>query len=152
MNKRANVGSKMVLQIPRILPIIIALIGILIVVAQFYSLKYDVRQSEALFMGKTIIDCVSNKGIIDSEKINDAEIIKCLNINENNMDVYAGGVLSNLSGEKIAEFNGVGNEDLKPLCKYDVLCSNQKYYFLTKDSKKAEFDLFIAIGKNLKNV
>lgn len=152
MNKRANVGSKMVMQIPRILPIVIALIGIMIVVVQFYSLKYDIRESEALFIGKTIVDCISEKGIVYSEKIDNTEITKCLNIVQDNKNVYVKGNLNDFNAQKIAEFRNVGNEDLEPLCKYDILCSSQKYYFLTKDSKKAEFDLFIAIAKVEKNV
>lgn len=151
MNKKADAGELTMWLMKGVLLIFVAM-AISMIVLNFYSMKMDIRQSEAMFIGKRIVDCLTDNGIISLEKFNDAKIKKCLNFNEKSNEIRIENNLVDLDNKKLKEPVSFGNEDLNQLCEYDILCSRQKYYFLTYDGKKIELSMFIAIRKTEKNV
>ena len=139
-------GGEMMLWIYRFALIGLIVFSLIIVIFNFYSVKYDIRSSEALFIGKRITNCVSDEGIINRDILNKNNVMKCLDVDDDNDEIYINFNLKDFDEQEIANFD-IGKNELKPLCSYDVYCSEQKYYFITDDDKMTKLELLIAIDK-----
>ena len=75
-------GGEMMLWIYRFALIGLIVFSLIIVIFNFYSVKYDIRSSEALFIGKRITNCVSDEGIINRDILNKNNVMKCLDVDD----------------------------------------------------------------------
>ena len=139
-------GEEMMLWIYRFAMIGLVAFSLIVAIFNFYSVKYDIRSSEALFLGKRITECISDKGIVNKDVLSKENVLNCLNIEDNNEEIYIEFNLKDFEEQEISKLD-IGKDELRPLCSYDVYCSEQKYYFLTDDNKRTKLELLIAIDK-----
>jgi hypothetical protein len=146
-------GEDVVLWIYRVGVISIVILGVFIILGNYYS-KQDVRASEALALSSRIIDCISSNGLVDAEKISKEQLLKCTNADE--AEIYANVTLTSQSVKKSASFG----QDVAFYCtaqekgiemKDNVQCLRQKFYILTGD-EQANLNLVIGIKKFEKNI
>ncbi len=152
MNKKGDLlGGEMMMWIYRFMLLGFVVFAYTAIIFNFYSIRYDIRSPESMFIGKKVIDCVSEGGIINRDIVNKETISKCLNFKNGENEIYIDFNLIDINGDDTYHLY-LGKEELKPLCEYGVYCSRQKYYFLTDDYQKAKLELFIAIDKTEENV
>jgi len=138
----------------RFFMIVIILLGVTFTIGKFYS-NQDIRPMEALAISNKVIDCISLKGVVDINKIEKAEILKCINLNENEIYVNVTAVSFDSSLNKSASLG----TSLQTLCEAKekaienklVECLRQKFYVLI-GNEKGKVDMLIGIKKSEKNV
>jgi hypothetical protein len=154
--------------------------GVFAMVYIFYGAPYDVRGTESQIFAERIADCISNRGIIDSEffagdtfntKIGESFMSKC-NFNFKVEEGYGDGntvqyfyevdfyTLEDLVNSKFS-FNG-GNSNWKTDCfikkengkDYTKLakCTEKRFYALDNGGKQYLIKILSVIGKSEKNV
>jgi len=146
-------GEDVILWIYRFILIGIISFGVIIIINGYYS-NQDVRAIEANAISNRIINCISKQGIVDESKVTSANILKCTNIDPN--EIYVNLTLTSKLRAKILNAN-IGY-DLEVLClaklkgvKSDVECLNQIFYVLLGD-ERVELVLLIGIKKFDKNI
>ena len=137
----------------RFFMIVIILLGVTFTIGKFYS-NQDIRPMEALVVSNRVIDCISLKGVVDMNKIEKAEILKCINLNEDEIYVNVTAVSFDSSLNKSASLGA----SLQVLCEAKekaienkLECLRQKFYVLI-GNEKGEVDMLIGIKKLKKNV
>jgi len=146
-------GEDIVIWIFRFILIVIILLGVLVMITKYYS-NLDVRPAEALAISNRIIDCISADGIVDASKISKEQLLKCTNLDEN--EIYVNLTLNSMDTNFSKSVN-LG-ADLEALCrakeknvKIKAECLIQKFYVLL-GNEKAKLDLVVGIKKGEKNV
>jgi len=145
-------GEDVMLWIWRFLMIGMVLFGALIMVNSFYS-NQDVRAAEALSISGRVLDCISDKGVVNPESIDADNLLKCTNINAG--EIYINATLTSILVNKSAsigkEFElicGVKELEIK---NKNIYCLRQKYYVVV-ENKSATLNLLVGINKVEKNV
>ncbi len=155
-NKKALLGGETVIWVYRFILIGLIVLGFIIVMSNFYSIKYDIRPAESVLLARRVINCIATNGITKLEAFYPAQVTACTGLSkEETGEFYIKAVLSYSNSSSFA----IGSSTLKPLCgakgKYVPYCLNQKYYLLLERNgnlERAKLDLLIAIKKFEENV
>lgn len=133
--------------------IIGVMIFITIIVGRFYS-KQDIRAIEATAISARIIECITVNGVVDINKIEKAELLKCTNLNEK--EIYVNVTVNSLeSGLNKSAVLGI---EMQVMCdakergiKSSLECLRQKFYMLL-GNEKGKVDLLVGIQKLEANI
>lgn len=155
--------------------------GVFIMVYVFYGAPYDVREVESEILAERIADCISKRGIIDSDffidnnfnpTIQESFTEKC-NINFNVEKGYGDdtGIIQyfyevefyNVQDLTTPQFSFYdGNNNWKGDCfikktndkEYEKLakCKEKRFYALSKDGNQYLIKILSVVGKSEKNV
>lgn len=132
--------------------IIVLIIGVVVGVVWYkFSSPMDVRLIEASVIANKIIDCLTNKLVLENSHFNQEYLKNCMAIDEDNIFI-------NLSFKD--DFFYVGRENLEFYCqaqekiegKYMPSCFNNKYSILDSENKLSELNIFIVLDKHEKNI
>ncbi|MEM2956194.1 MAG: hypothetical protein QW041_01280 [Candidatus Pacearchaeota archaeon] len=153
MNRKGQVLSEGIILVWKIFLIIFVILFVVITITPVFTTKLDIRQPEGLLIAKSILECVSNNGIVEQG----IDFKNCIILDEN--EYYINTSLtsfdSNLKKESIF---GI---DLEVLCSFpgkylsSPSCIRQKYYVLINNNGKIEkgtLNLLIGIKKFAENV
>jgi hypothetical protein len=126
----------------------IILLGVTFIVGKFYS-NQDIRPVEALAISNKVIDCISAQGVVDMNKVEKAEILECINLNENEVYVNLTAASLDSSLNKSASLGvsmQVYCESMEKGMKTPIKCLRQKFYVLI-GNEKGRVDLLVGIKK-----
>jgi hypothetical protein len=136
-NKKAQVGSEMILWAFRYIFLIFVALGVLIIVSSLMIGNFDIRKIEALALERKIADCLSVNGYLNQEIIqNKEDFLKNCGISLND-EFYVNVTISDFNNKNIFDFNY--GENVEPLCKvssnikYRPKCLVGKYYAVNKN-------------------
>lgn len=137
INKKAQTGD-MLIWIYRFFLIVLIALAYILIIGNFLYMKYDVRSAEAALLEKKAADCLTDKGIIINENLNNDKLKECTGLSKLNSDelknYYVSANLAYGSNSKILE---AGDKDLKELCGLTgkvPACNSANYYVLVNDN------------------
>jgi|GEM_PF-5257942 len=151
MNKKGQITSEAIFLMWRLVLIFVLSLAIVLPLTTIFSAKYDVRGAENVLISRQIMDCISEKGIVNAE----FELSNCILEEEH----YIKAVLQSFNSA-INESKKIGKEDFEIYCKLKkaeqpVSCLEQRHYVLIKKGETIErgmLDLLIATAKFSENI
>ena len=157
-NKKAQLGSEMILWIFRIIFLVIVSIGVTAVVSALYTQNLDIRKIEALSLTRKISDCISVNGFLNENILKDTDkfLENCkISLNE---EFFVKVNITNPLNQQVFSFKY--GENLEPLCKttssmkYKPECLESNFNIVNNSLNREvlKTDILVAIKKFDKNL